>query len=68
MTTTETTDREHAAMEAAGMTDPELTEVIRTLRHRNVYDEWDLLHACVDEQESRARSRFLDRTHETNQR
>lgn len=58
---TTTTDQEHAAMEAAGMTDDELTETIRTLRYRNVYDEWDMLRACVDEQENRARARFLDR-------
>lgn len=66
--TTETTDREHEAMEAAGMDDAELAEAIRTMRHRRVHDEWTLLRACVDEQEHRARARFLSRTHETNQR
>lgn len=68
MTTTETTSREHAAMEAAGMDDAELAEAIRTLRYRNVYDEWERLRACVDEQEERARARFLDHAVNTNQR
>jgi hypothetical protein len=68
MTTTETTDREHAAMEAAGMDDAELEATVRTLRHRRVHDEWTMLRACVDEQEHRARARFLNRVHKTNQR
>ena len=57
MTTTAaptTTEAEHAAMEAAGMTDQELAATIRTrLNHPR-----ELVRAAADEMEARAQARF----------
>lgn len=55
-----TTEREHAAMEAAGLTDEQLSALYRAYRNAEDLDYWDfvLRQAVVDELENRARARF----------
>jgi hypothetical protein len=58
------TEAEHAAMEAAGMTDEELSAHYRTWRHEKhmTMPEWQLRRAVVDELNNRALARFQSTT------
>ena len=56
-----TTDREHAAMEAAGMTDEEISMFLTACYYmipNLTEDQYRLKKACEDEAENRAAARF----------